>query len=796
MTARSPLIVLILVVGLVGAMAIVGCPGGGTGGGVTADTAKGVLIGQVTALSGQPVANATVTLNNGLSTSTDDNGYYSFTDLSPGAEMVARFRADGFAPTAKGFTINSAGSSTPACVFMADAAQTVTLDADSDSTQRSGDSAVTLGAGSLVDENGNPVSGSVDLTATFLDPSTDGVMAFPGSFGSAQTQTGGDATLESFGFAIYELSQNGSEVNLAPGSTADIEYVLPDNAQGQYNVGDRIPLWEFDEDTATWIEAGEGEVRLATDGSGRLAWFATIDHFSAWNCDAPIEDKNCIAGRVTFGGSPVNGADIAAVGVTYNGTSTSKSSGDGTFCLEVKRGSTVRVEIRLNGSATPISSQEVTVADAPADCISGGCTEMGDVSVDLDACVSGQVLTRDGLPVAGAVVHIVPGQTVTTDGNGTYCGAAASNIEVFVFAEGRPSVAVTTSGTGNCASGGCATADLSLTLPEAGDQVGTLTAAFTVALSNLTGDIESFMLTGSFLIADIDLLGQLGMGAALPGFETETREIGGCTLTTQTFTITADTELDVSGLLNFGGIGALDPGAPGTAGNGSASVQMLPGDPNQFDPPQPSLAGMYAPAETPETLVSMGFDAGQQVTFSFPGGADIGAFQVSVNLPERVNVTSPDLTDPNLSLDLGSPLNVTWAAGGGSETVTVMVLSGSVQIVTNPDGTTAISGLNVIAQCEFPDNGSGTVPTNVLTELPADGAITVTTLTVTRTRQAEVAVPLNRVAGNGVVQVIGQAGVSRALIALPDIPDFNICDFLTCPSGEVCNPTTFQCEPG
>ena len=787
-------------------LSLAGCPGTG---GTTPDgnendngnggQGSGVLNGKVSGVSGEPVAGASVSLSNGRSTSTDENGFFSFAELQAGAKLVARIRAAGYASTSKALVVDAAGEAAPNCVLLAPAATKVLVNADADSTQRSGDSAVTVSAGSLVDADGNAVSGMVDLTATFLDPSTDGVLAFPGSFDSAEGADGQAVTLESFGFAVYELEQDGNEVNLAPGATAEIEYVLPGNSQSNYTVGDTIPLWEFDDDTAMWKQAGVGEIRLASDGSGRLAWFAIVDHFSSWNCDAPIEDKNCVSGRVVFEGSPLAGAEITAVGVTYNGTTSTRTGSDGRFCLDVKRGSTVRIEVRLNGAATPIATREVTVPDTSGDCASGACTPIDDVSVNLDACVEGTVTDPDGSPVGGATVRVVPGETVTTAADGSYCAAAPSGLEVYVFVEGRPSVKVQTTIAGACGAGTCASADLSLTLAADGDTVGTLGAQATRFFGGFFGTSDSFSLFGSFLLYDAETLAELGVGLSIPGLEMTTTEIDGCTVTTQTYTYNSTDDFDFSDFGGLSGIGALDPGEPGTASNGLATVELLRGDPASVDPPLPFLAGNFSPEESSEELLALGFASEQAVSFAFPGGADLGAFNTSIDVPAIPEVSSPDLSDDTTTLDFGGPLSLVWDAGSAQETIFVTLTSSTSEFTTNPDGTFTSVSESAYAICEFPDTGTATVSAAVTSRLPNEGSNLSKFLNVERRRQRQINVPLRRVAGNGVVQVFGGASVGRSFFELPDVPDLpdiDPCDFITCDEGQVCNPETFLCEPG
>ena len=127
-----------------------GGDGGGTGGGT------GVLVGQVWSVDGQPIPGVAIRLSGGRSASTDDSGVYSFIGLGVGTKIIANFEQPGFTSTTKALTVQDSDDATPVCVFMATAADTVTIDAGAGSTQRSGDSAVTIPPGSLVDADGIP----------------------------------------------------------------------------------------------------------------------------------------------------------------------------------------------------------------------------------------------------------------------------------------------------------------------------------------------------------------------------------------------------------------------------------------------------------------------------------------------------------------------------------------------------------------------------------------------------------------------------------------------------------------
>jgi len=251
--------------------------------------------------------------------------------------------------------------------------------------------------------------------------------------------------------------------------------------------------------------------------------------------------------------------------------------------------------------------------------------------------------------------------------------------------------------------------------------------------------------------------------------------VGQCTATTVTF---VNTGAEPS--FSFGGIGALDPGDPGRASHDTAGVDLHRGNPASFDPPMPFMAGLFNPDETSSELLAMGLDAGQTITFSFPGGADIGAFSGSVEVPADLNVTSPDLDDPNLVLDLNGDLDVVWDAGNSSDTVSVTV--GGSTFDMSGGSLTSVS-----IMCEFPDTGSGTVPASLTARIPSDAQNTV--ISISRINQEDVSVRLNRTGGTGIVRLGGSVGVTRVFMAA-----FDMCDYITCPEGQVCNSLTGACE--
>jgi hypothetical protein len=200
----------------------------------------------------------------------------------------------------------------------------------------------------------------------------------------------------------------------------------------------------------------------------------------------------------------------------------------------------------------------------------------------------------------------------------------------------------------------------------------------------------------------------------------------------------------------------LDPGEPGTASNGNVSEQLVRDD--SVNAGMPWLRGLFALPDQVDALAD-GFNAGQTVAFSFPGGTDLGAFTGAISVPPDLNVTSPNLAAAGTTLNLSQPLNLAWVAGNSADVVEVTIIGGASTSQDNVDGSVTTTMRSVTIKCDLPDTGSGTISGDLLARLPANN--TTITLSLLRTRSVEVSAPLKRVSGNGVVKIVGQAGVSR-----------------------------------
>ena len=132
----------------------------------------------------------------------------------------------------------------------------------------------------LLDEDGNRVTGDVLVSLTPVDV-VEQTAAFPGRF-EAVDENGAAGGLQSYGVAEFTLSQEGRDVQLAPGKTASVEIPI---YTGGADLGDEIALWSVDEETGQWIQEGAGIVVESEASPTGLALRAEVGHFSWWNCD-------------------------------------------------------------------------------------------------------------------------------------------------------------------------------------------------------------------------------------------------------------------------------------------------------------------------------------------------------------------------------------------------------------------------------------------------------------------------------------------------------------------------------
>ena len=431
---------------------------------------KGTIVGQVVDTNGVPLSGVTVSVKGATSVTTNPGGMYTLSGVKQKSRVLVSFEKTGYAPTQGTVSL-----------VRKEAREKDDQDDRDDDENRHEDhhdnkklsqatlskSMIKIGAsqtlntaiGGVLSESGFKVtfpansltvSGNVDVVISPIDVSTREIAAAPGDF-SARTVNGRRVTLESFSMADFTLTQNGLPVNLKPGSTADIELLLPANTP--LIAGYVKPLWYFNLANGLWQEEGTGAVGPSTTTAGRLAIFASVKHFTYWNSDQPL-NSTAVSGKVVDpNGLPIAGATVEGFGVDYAGHSYSVATDvNGNYCIQVRSSSitSLTASLALGGLVANSAPLIVTSSAAQTTCATGGAQLVPNIVLATAfSCISGDVKDAAGLPVANALVYSTTGGFATTDVNGAFQLLAPENTSVRVLVAGYQAVTVTTPAAGS-----------------------------------------------------------------------------------------------------------------------------------------------------------------------------------------------------------------------------------------------------------------------------------------------------------------------------------------------------------
>ncbi|MEL6772972.1 MAG: PKD domain-containing protein [Bacteroidota bacterium] len=251
----------------------------------------GVVTGLVTGPDGLPLPDATVrVLRTESVAATDFLGAFTLTGLPVGVPLTVDVRLDGYASQQLAVTILASGEAPAIEATLVRRGAAVRLPAAELGGRADGDEGamVVLPVDGLVHADGTPATGPVDVQITPVDV-TDGmeVGGFPGPFAGV-TPEGPAELIVSYGTAEYVFSQDGEELDLAPGTSAVIEipvYVGRHLDGTEVALGDELPLWSFNEQSAQWVMEAMGTVVVAEASPTGFALRGEVTHFSWWNID-------------------------------------------------------------------------------------------------------------------------------------------------------------------------------------------------------------------------------------------------------------------------------------------------------------------------------------------------------------------------------------------------------------------------------------------------------------------------------------------------------------------------------
>jgi len=150
---------------------------------------------------------------------------------------------------------------------------------------------ISLPANGIVDATGQSYSGDYNVFMSWIDPTSEDLnLRMVGDL-SAIDSEGELVGLSTYGMLQVELeAEDGSELNLSEGSTAVLEFPVPQSIRA--NAPTEIPLWNYNEANGYWVEEGSAVL----DGD---KYVGEVSHFSTWNVDVEIDPVDIWGSIVT-----------------------------------------------------------------------------------------------------------------------------------------------------------------------------------------------------------------------------------------------------------------------------------------------------------------------------------------------------------------------------------------------------------------------------------------------------------------------------------------------------------------
>lgn len=353
----------------------------GTSGSGSSQEAVGPAVrGTVTSAAGAPVEGVKVTAG---SQSATTNAAGQYTLRAPAGQAVLRFSKTGFVDGLERLEVG-ASRATQLDAILLPRATPVPIDATA-----GGEVTTTRGAkvvvppSALVDKNGAPVTGSVNVILTPIDPSRDEeVRAAPGEF--LANQANQPTMIESYGMVDITIEKDNEKVQVAPGK--ELELRIPAPATG--TPLETTVLWSFDEAKGVWVDEG-----TATYDPATRTYVAKAKHMSFWNADQPYT-ATCVCGIVydKQTNQPLTGSRVVARGTSYFGTSEGSTGDDGKFCLAVRKDSDVSVAAYHKSGGGQARDIKSGSADTAVPVVKGSavCADIGRWDVEKDVFIDSQ----------------------------------------------------------------------------------------------------------------------------------------------------------------------------------------------------------------------------------------------------------------------------------------------------------------------------------------------------------------------------------------------------------------------
>jgi hypothetical protein len=713
------------------------------------------IIGWVTDDANTPLPFVQVTAG-GMKARTDGSGLFSLESAGAGNSVTVTFSLKGYATTSRSLVPKSGAANTVNVVMKQLSEGTDVADASTGGNFSKGGTSLTVPPGAI--DTGGAKSAGATVHITTVNGAVDAELAsLPG--GLSATSGNQNGILDVHALVNISVDVNGASGGFTAGSSATIRIRLA--AGSSLHAGDTVGLWYFDLESGAWVQSGTGTV---VQSGGSLYVEGTITHCGWWCCAIIQTGLYTISGHVyDAADQPVENALIVARGIDYHGTTWTMSGKGGAYSIRALPNAQVRLKLILPGAYYVCDTLNLSTGAA------GESIANQDLAPDFKSCVQGHVTEEDGAtPVAGAHVYSSAGGSAVTESDGSFCMAAPGSTNVAVYVLGGPPVFAHTPATATCEGGDGADVTLSVRYPKDGDRLGFVFGSLRNVTIPFVGN-RTYLSTSALFYSgfkgeqfapyDPDApLNTYAVYTAEPSASFDWGSVGLQLAFDIDFDINETFNLEDGEVPSITKIGALDAGSPADVTNGTASFNLL--RPLDFFYPfegngslqdlgyallEPWMGGFYFQ----QGLWSDDFAAGDTVSFSWPGGIDMGAFTATTILPGSLNLTAPaDLSEAFSDDALANGLTVTWDTAGQGSYVTLILESIVSQGLFGPVSVGAVV-------CKAADDGEYVIPAEALAELPImnSGGTQINYLFAKRHTITKADVPLTFTEGTGYVVV-------------------------------------------
>lgn len=255
-------------------------PGPGPGGVDDNTTVMASVRGVVVNEMNLPVEGATVS-SGSYTTTTDRYGVFRFNNINISKNNgFIKVKKSGYFNGNRSF-VTTAGRTHNVRLKLLPKSVTGSFAGSSGGTVNiTGGAKVNIPAGSVTDASGATYSGTVNVSATWIDPSASNLAEIIVGDLRGITTGNEERALETYGMIGVELTGSGGQaLKISTGKTAEITFPIP--ASLMASAPATIDLWHFDETKGRWMQEGTA----TKTGSN---YVGTVSHFSFWNADVPF----------------------------------------------------------------------------------------------------------------------------------------------------------------------------------------------------------------------------------------------------------------------------------------------------------------------------------------------------------------------------------------------------------------------------------------------------------------------------------------------------------------------------